>query len=927
MTLDLDKLTETLSVSVIICAYTEQRWDDLVKALASVRQQTKPPEEIIVVIDHCPALLRRAAQELAGVQVVPNRNQQGLSGARNTGLQVASGEVVAFLDDDAAAATDWIARLLAGYADPRVAGVGGRARPNWREGRPAWFPTEFDWVVGCSYRGLPTTRGPVRNFIGANMSFRRDLLRALDGFHTALGRVGSRPLGCEETELCIRMQRRHPDCLLLYEPAAQVWHSVPAARGRWSYFRSRCYAEGLSKAAVSRLAGANQALSSERSYLSHTITRGITRCLVHVLRGRMWGIVMALVMVAGVTMTVLGYAVGRAQALSGPPGRDIQQDVSVRSRLAGAATRAALPAALVLWLISLPQIDLHRMGDFGLVPLLPVTFWLALVVLLVGYCALLRRPGTPTPLLVAHILTLIAILHATPTLLYGSSLRYSWTWKHVGVVDFFIRHAGVDPRVLELNAYQYWPGFFTLNAMLAKASGLASPLGYAAWGPPFNNALLIGPLFLIFGTFTADRRLIWSAMGIFFLGSWVGQDYFSPQACDYFLYLTVIALCLRYLKPKVRPRVRGGGLPATADTTVASSAPAEQAELGTRDRRLLITLGLVPIMAAIVPTHQLTPIMLISGLVVLTVVCRQRVAVLALLMIGFTLGWDLIFARPFITQNLYWIQASLGTVGANANSGFINLAGASKGQVIVAQIDRIHSVTVMALATIGFCRRFRSLRELALPLLAVAPMPLILANDYGGEMIFRLYLFGLPFAAFYAGACFFPGERSGRSRWTRLALPTVVVLLVPGFAFSYYGKEQDNYFSPQELAASRFVYGVAPRGSVLVAATSDFPWAFVDYEFYDYQRFALEDPKERQAVVNDPVGTFEKIMDPQRHHHAYLLLTRSQIADVEMTGIMPQGSIVRIEQTLTHSPEFTVIYRNPDAVVITLTQPTPKGVP
>ncbi|MCA1676732.1 MAG: glycosyltransferase, partial [Actinobacteria bacterium] len=304
--------TTKLSVSVIICAYTEQRWDDLVKAVASVQQQTEPPEEIILVIDHCSALLRRAIRELDGVQVVPNRNQQGLSGARNTGWEAATGEVVAFLDDDAAAAADWIARLLAGYADPRVAGVGGRVRPNWREGRPTWFPTEFDWVVGCSYRGLPTTRGPVRNFIGANMSFRRELLLALGGFHTALGRIGTRPLGCEETELCIRMQRSHADCVLLYEPAAQVLHSVPGSRGTWSYFRSRCYAEGLSKAAVSRLAGGNGALSSERSYLVGTVTRGISRSLAQVLRGHPSGIIIALAMVVGVTTTVLGYAVRHA---------------------------------------------------------------------------------------------------------------------------------------------------------------------------------------------------------------------------------------------------------------------------------------------------------------------------------------------------------------------------------------------------------------------------------------------------------------------------------------------------------------------------------------------------------------------------------------------------------------------------------------
>lgn len=600
-------------------------------------------------------------------------------------------------------------------------------------------------------------------------------------------------------------------------------------------------------------------------------------------------------------MGILSAALGSAE-LSASVNRDDQQ-ISARSHPVGIARLAALPIALALWLISLPQIQLDRMKEFGLVPLLPVTFWLALAVLLLGYCALLHRPGTPTPLLLAHVLALIAFLHATPTLLYGPSLRYSWAWKHMGVVDFFIRHASIDPRILELNAYQYWPGFFTLNAMLATASDLSTPFHYATWGPPFNNTLLIGPLFLIFRTFTNDRRLIWSAMGIFFLGSWVGQDYFSPQACAYFLYLTVIALCLRYLTP-----VQQGGL-------------------GTRDRRLLLALALVPITTAIVPTHQLTPLMLISGLVVLTAFCRQRVAVLALLTIGLTTGWDLTFARPFITQNWYWIHASLGTLGANANSGFINLADASKDQVIVAQVDRIQSAAIMALATIGFCRRFRSRRELALPLLAVAPMPLILANDYGGEMIFRLYLFGLPFAAFYAAACFFPSENSGRSLWTRLALPTVALLLIPGFAFSYYGKEQANYFSPRELEVSRLVYGIAPRGSLLISATSDFPWAFVNYEFYDYERFAEEKPTDREAVINNPVGTFEKIMDSRWHHHAYLLLTRSQTAQVEMTGEMPPGSIEHIEQTLSNSPKFIVIYHNTDGALITLALPPPKETP
>jgi glycosyltransferase involved in cell wall biosynthesis len=921
----LDTPAVTPNVSVVICAYTEQRWDDLVQAVASVRHQSTPPGEIVLVIDHCPALQQRATLELEGIVVVPNRHQNGLSGARNTGIGIATYDIVAFLDDDAVAAPDWISQLTTAYADPRVLGVGGRVHPRWREERPAWFPTEFDWVVGCSHRGMPTTLGPVRNFIGANMSFRREVLRETSGFRAELGRIGAQPLGCEETELCIRVQRQFTDSVLLYQPAAEVWHSVPAHRGTWSYFRSRCYSEGLSKAAVSRLVGANQALRSERSYLASTITRGIARSLGQVFRGRLAGIAIALAMVAGVATTVRGYTVGQVRTRRFSGG-ETKRAVGPKS-LAAAAHLLALPAALALWLAALPRIHLDRMGDLGLVPLLPPIFWLALALLLVGYCANLVRSNTPTPVLVGHLLALIAILHATPSLLYGT-LRYSWAWKHVGVVDFFMRHAGVDHSISELSAYQYWPGFFTLNAMLTKASGLATPLGYAVWGPPFFNALTIGPLFLIFRTFTADRRLIWSATGIYFLGSWVGQDYFSPQACAYFLYLSIIALCLRYLKAKRRPAACAAAPSRTDAATQLSAVTSGQLdgpELSARDRRLLIGVAVVPMMAAIVPTHQLTPLMLVSALVVLTVFCRQRVATLAMLMIGFTLGWDLLLAGPWIAQNLSGIGASLGTLGANANSGFINLAGASKGQVVVAQVDRMHSAAIWTLAILGFARRFRRRRELALPLLAVAPMPMILANDYGGEMIFRLYLFGLPFAAFYAAACFFPRETAGRSWWARLALPAVVLLLVPGFIFSYYGKEEDNHFSPAEVQAARFVYGVAPRGSLIVGATSDFPWGFTNYEFYDYERFALEDPHYRRAVLANPIGTFTDMMALQQHHHAYLLLTRSQSFDVEMTGIMPPGSLTRIEQTLTHSPGFTVIYRNADAVVITLVAPARDG--
>ncbi|QMU77479.1 glycosyltransferase family 2 protein [Streptacidiphilus sp. PB12-B1b] len=296
------------SLSVVICGYTVDRLDDLCAAVESVRRQRTPVAELVLVTDHSAELAARVRERFPDLRIVPNRERQGLSGARNTGVAAVGGEVVAFLDDDAVARPDWSGRLLEGYRDPRVLGVGGMVRAWWETGRPGWFPPEFDWVVGCCYRGMPERRSAVRNFIGANMSFRRSAILAAGGFRTDLGRVGTRPLGCEETELCLRIAARDREGVLLYEPAAVVRHHVPAARTRWAYFRSRCYAEGLSKAAVARHAGAGPALASERAYLRSTVTRAFARGLRP---GSGSETATSAALAAGVGATVLGYAAGR----------------------------------------------------------------------------------------------------------------------------------------------------------------------------------------------------------------------------------------------------------------------------------------------------------------------------------------------------------------------------------------------------------------------------------------------------------------------------------------------------------------------------------------------------------------------------------------------------------------------------------------
>ena len=302
------------TVSVIICAYTEARWQELQAAVASIHAQSYPAQEIIVVIDHNATLFAKASSALTGVTVIENHEERGLSGARNSGIAAAQGEILAFMDEDAVAEADWLARLLPAYDDPAVLGVGGAIVARWAGGRPGWFPQEFDWVVGCTYRGLPTTTAPVRNLIGCNMSFRRELFATVGGFRNGMGRVGTRPVGCEETELCIRIHQQWPHVNLCYEPQARVLHHVPLQRATWGYFRARCYAEGLSKAQVAHHVGANQGLASERTYTLRTLPLGVLRGLVDLFRLESAGLLRALAIIAGLFITTLGY-------LSGHPGR------------------------------------------------------------------------------------------------------------------------------------------------------------------------------------------------------------------------------------------------------------------------------------------------------------------------------------------------------------------------------------------------------------------------------------------------------------------------------------------------------------------------------------------------------------------------------------------------------------------------------
>ncbi len=307
---------DKLDLSVVICTYTLERWNDLLAAMKSLRNQTSQPLEIIIVVDHNPDLLDQVTNEFPDAIVVENRGPMGLSGARNSGLAIAKGQLIGFFDDDEVLDPQCLTRLSNWFRDPAVLGAGGKIVPNWISVRPGWFPEEFGWVLGYSYKGLPQGASPVRNLIGGNMCFRRMLFEQVGGFRDGIGRINKHPLGCEETELCIRALQHWPEGTLIYDPEAIVYHRTPPERANWHYFLERCFYEGVSKATISRFVGADDGLSSERQYTLRVLPRGVFKGMLDSLvKGDRSGMARSAAILAGLSYTAAGYLFGSFMGL------------------------------------------------------------------------------------------------------------------------------------------------------------------------------------------------------------------------------------------------------------------------------------------------------------------------------------------------------------------------------------------------------------------------------------------------------------------------------------------------------------------------------------------------------------------------------------------------------------------------------------
>ena len=263
------------NVSVVISTYSKERARYLSECIRSLKNQSLKPDEIILVLDPFPDLIEFYKSRFSNDVLIVVSEKRGLSNARNAGIKNANGDIICFLDDDAVADEKWLENLVKSYTDKNVVCVGGFIRPFWEHGTPKWFPEELYWIVGCSYKGLPEHKAVVRNPIGCNMSFRKEVFKKVGLFRTDIGRFGKRLQGSEEPELTIRILKSIKKSKIIYDPSAVVHHKIPKQRGSLKYVWVRSFYEGLSKAAITDKSINSEELATESSYLKYILSIAI----------------------------------------------------------------------------------------------------------------------------------------------------------------------------------------------------------------------------------------------------------------------------------------------------------------------------------------------------------------------------------------------------------------------------------------------------------------------------------------------------------------------------------------------------------------------------------------------------------------------------------------------------------------------------
>ena len=412
--------------------------------------------------------------------------------------------------------------------------------------------------------------------------------------------------------------------------------------------------------------------------------------------------------------------------------------------------------ALALWGIALAGADVEAIAGLGLLNALPVSYYLAFALLLVGFAAAVTQDVLSPKVLGLYIVALVIVLHATTPLLYDEP-RYPWVYKHLGVINLITATGTVDRTV---DIYHNWPGFFAVNAWFSSLTGIA-PMSYAEWAQVFFNlANVVAVRFALRGL-TRDERLLWTATWLFVLGNWIAEDYLAPQALGFLLTVVVLGLCLRCAPA---PRMAKSGPGRWWERRLERFADAMAPRRGhpfipprPLSPRAALALGGVCYLAIVV-THQLSPIFRILAVTALSLFGRRVPLWIPAAMLAVE-AWWVALAWPFLSEHYLLLSPNPSETGRPEGSTLVHTLPGYR-LVVYATIAILALMALLAAA--GFVRRLRGHHwELAGASLAVVPVLVVGLQSYNGGAALRAYLFALPWLAFFAAAALSPAPCAG----------------------------------------------------------------------------------------------------------------------------------------------------------------------
>jgi len=587
---------------------------------------------------------------------------------------------------------------------------------------------------------------------------------------------------------------------------------------------------------------------------------------------------------------------------------------SVHRRRSSTLPIVALIVAAVLWLISVARANDLAMKSYGLVSILGWTFFVGLVLVVLGFTSeLLRTPLRPRYLTAFLILLIVFIFGTASAIEPTGSLQQSFI--HTGFIQYILVHGQA------LNSYDArfsWPGGFSLGALLVAFAGVPNALAFIRWFPLVIELLYLAPLLVIARASGVGRRAAWLGVALFYANNWIFQDYFSPQALNYLFFLIILAVVFANWKPKPasstpQPRRRvprrvadvRAWLSRFADVRAWLSRFAAVRALLSRSRsRLegsdaqarwnssttLVTLGLVgAISLASAMSHQLTPYAILLDLAACLVSRRLGRPEVIVVIFLFSVGWLSLGASNYWEGHLSTIFGSIGQLGGTLSANVSKRVTGSASHRAIVDVRILLMVGLYGLGGLGALRRRPETRTLEL--LAVAPILLLVLQDYGGEGLLRAVLFGLPFVTLLAASAIMP-DLVGHGRpllsvlrlrgHGRTALRVVTVTVVLGLALGTVvvrgGNDTFESFTNGELHAVNFVYNHVTPGQTIGYVAPYLP-------------FGQRDVGVVNQYIAIGVGATLKHVNASsfvKRQVAWIILTRSQASwGVNVAGYAP----------------------------------------